>query len=475
MSSLYRNADIKPVYTPPIAAESFDFEPDFKALRSTIKAYFSAGNIVSTVAAESLTFVQPGNRVLFNEYAKLISTTYQVDAPKLVPAEAFESSSVVTINHQLALEGWMGDIWTKIKSFFLKISNAVKEFFKRHFTRLGIVKKRLENIQKVLNEANTEIDHNKASGKPIPSGLEAKYAGQSEVSAATVGKTVSNMKEWIDAFTSVTEGGKKLSKAGIVGPDFIRSIKELRDKAASASASIASNDKEKSKIGFVKGMHGEGKSVKNELKDANKSLSSIKKEADAEANDKEEAIDAGGEADLKSEEANASKAETDYMLFMNQTAQSLSKLTGRVFVNGFTLKEVKVDKEKGLEVDIEENKDEPKTITLAGKAQLLGLCKAAVEIIDVAEKNSAAFISVNDEVMKQLDAVDSLVKDIDKIDPEKYGKYRKVLTQQVQTRLKLLQNFFRGFNQIGKNVYNAALNTAEGTVEFATYSMKHFS
>ena len=41
-----------------------------------------------------------------------------------------------------------------------------------------------------------------------------------------------------------------------------------------------------------------------------------------------------------------------------------------------------------------------------------------------------AFGKVNDAINKNLMAIDKLVADIDKVDPEKYGAYKKLINEQ---------------------------------------------
>ena len=474
MSSLYKDLDTKPKYVPPIAAESWNVDDDFVILRNTVQAYASASMVVESVATESLTFIQPNNRVLFNAYTSLLSETYGVVTPRLVSPLAFESSSVAVVNHQLALEGWMGDLWAKIKSIFTKIYTSITEFFKKHFTRLGIVKKRLNNLIEALNETDKDAQPGKMMDVDMPTGLGNRYKGFDDVSAITVGTSVKNMDAWMTSFKKITDEAKTFAKAGMVGPDFIRSIKELRDKAANASTAIDKNKEAQNEIGTLAGMVGAGKAAKKALKDSQKDLTTIKNNADREANQKDAEISNSTKGESDDETLNSEKGTKLFEVFVTNVSAELSKHKGKLFVDGFQFKEVTGDKEKGLEIESENISDTPEKLILGNKAQLKALCTECLAIVKTAEAGVDSYSAVNEEIMKQLTAVDTLVKDIDKFDPEKYGKYRKVLTSQVQTRLKLLQTFFRNYNQIGKNVYSAALSTGEGVVEFSMISMKHF-
>ena len=219
-NSLYSDHYSKPAVVV-VSAEHFDIDAAQEELALAVEAYGSVSTVMQVIAAESFSFVQPGNLVLFNQYTSLLQRTHKVNAPQPVSALAFESASVQAVNHQLALEGWMGDIWAKIKSFFKKIYTAITEFFKRHFTRLGKVKKRLENIQEVLKETKSELKPGSMVDVDLPSKFESRYAGYSAVTPQTVGQTINIMEGWMNGFAQINAAGTKLAKAGLVGPDFI--------------------------------------------------------------------------------------------------------------------------------------------------------------------------------------------------------------------------------------------------------------
>ncbi|MDD2819445.1 MAG: hypothetical protein PHN51_11715 [Candidatus Nanopelagicales bacterium] len=477
MAGLYKNQSVATRYAPPvIATEHNSLDTDFEELRLSVKAYCSTAVIMDAIAAESYFFVRPDNRALVNAYTALLGETCKVPVPAQIAEEAFQTEHVTSVNAQFALEGWMGDIWQKIKNFFKKIYDTVAAFLTKHFTRLGIVKKRLQNIKTVLSETDKEIDPAGMNEEEVTSGFQKKYVGHNEVNTATVGESIANMKQWMAAFVAINTEATQLSKSGLVGPGFISHIKALKEKAKSAGVAIDANNAEKGKIGALKGTFTkEGRAQKADIKESNKTLSDIQKDATKQAADADSTVDQKALADAGTEDANAAKVEAEFKQFMEKVSGHLMKVQGKVMINGFRLKEVTIDESKGVQVVMEDATETPGKLTLGGKIPLTSMCNDAIEIIEMAENSVKNYSAVNDEIMKQLKNVDALIADIDKVDPAKYGKYRNVLSQQVQKRLKMLQAFFQNYNQVGKNVYTHALETGEGYVEYATLSLKHFA
>ena len=75
----------------------------------------------------------------------------------------------------MALEGFIGDMWNKIKEIFRKIYDSIKEFFKKYFTRLGRLKNKISNLIEVLGEEEVNgarsISHVEMINEPAHAGL----------------------------------------------------------------------------------------------------------------------------------------------------------------------------------------------------------------------------------------------------------------------------------------------------------------
>jgi hypothetical protein len=76
--------------------------------------------------------------------------------------------------------------------------------------------------------------------------------------------------------------------------------------------------------------------------------------------------------------------------------------------------------------------------------------------------------------MKLLTRIDNLIVDIDRNDPERYGKYRKLLDKRIRTRLNMMRVLFRSYNQVSRNFSEVAVNTGDAVVDYCVICMKNF-
>ena len=77
-------------------------------------------------------------------------------------------------------------------------------------------------------------------------------------------------------------------------------------------------------------------------------------------------------------------------------------------------------------------------------------------------------------IMKNLDTVDKLIKDIDGSNVASLGKYKSVLQNKVKERLKLMQSFFSTYNKVNKNLFTIVMDTLDGNVEYTMVCLKNF-
>jgi hypothetical protein len=211
----------------------------------------------------------------------------------------------------------------------------------------------------------------------------------------------------------------------------------------------------------------------------NKENSSLEKEAKDSANkiaDSKETISkiTAGESDDETEDKKGEEARREFESFIKSLADVLNKVKGKTLVKGKIIKEVKVNPESGIEIETDEEKETPNGIILEDKATLLKLLKSVLENITEAEKLSTVYGKINDKIMDNLNKVDKIINDINKVPEENLGKYKKVLNNKVKKRLNMAKTFFNNYNKICKNVLEMALDSADGVVYYSVLSLKHF-
>lgn len=465
MSKLFSGA--QPVVItapPPIHLLKTDYiEDEMVSLENHTAAYCSVGNIADSVACESYTFVTPGNTALYNEYVSLLAKVHKIEAPKRVDVMAFESDSVVTVNASIALEGWMADIWNKIKGAFKGISTAIKKFSTDYFTTLDRVKKGLENLTTVLKKTDKDLEVGKDSSE-APSALVSLMKGHADVSPSTMREALKTTKELVAGFDTIGKASKTVINTGFLSADYISSIKRLKDQALSAAETIKKNDGNRD--GPLDKFGANNKSITA----ANKKLTDIQREAEVDAAQGDSNVNAVSDMD-QGESANHEEALKVFKAFADGVIGELTPLIDKPLMGGKVIKAVKVTDDSKLEIETASIEEDPSGFTPATKSELLSFIKSIDECITTAEATVKIMSTINDEVDKAIETIDKLTADIDKVDPERYGKFKNVITQSLRTRLKLLQSFFTNYNKLGKNSLEITMHSGKAVIAYCTASM----
>lgn len=454
-----------PVIAKPVVAKpAVSIEALFGQLDNHMRAYESAQNVYGQVAAESLTFVDHKNVVLFNEYMSMMGKNFGVET-KLVDPTALESQHLTTINHDLALEAWIKDMWGKIKAFFTKIFDAIKDFMTKHFTRLGRLKNKLNNIKTVAGESGKEMGP--AQMDEVPSGLASKFKAFDTINEGEVSKAIKSARDAVNEIKKLSNETKVVAGTGILSSNFISEIKKLKDVALAANKQVGENDQRRKELGIFK-----DRQERSALKEDNKSLAQTAKDAQAKADDMDKTVqqvgDIGGD-NLEGE------GQESFKSYLKTVVESLQRHVGIKLVGGKTITKVTVTDDNQLEVEFDESdSDGPSSILLTNSEGVSKLASEALDMIKDAESQSELYAKTNDEIMKLLGSIDNLIADIDRNEPERYGKYRQVLDKRIRTRLNMMRVLFRSYNQVSRNFSEVALGTGDAVVDYCVICMKNF-
>ena len=447
------------------------FNQDTKALDNHVTAYQSLSVVCDQVSAESYSFIDKNNYVLYNEYIKAITSSLGVKSPPVVSQEAIQILPTVALNHHLSLEGFIGDMWEKIKALFGKIYDAVKKFFTNTFTRMGRLKTKLQNLEKVLS--GNEKTLQKVNLDKVPGGLASKYPVSGMISLEVVQSTYASVASLGEVLTSVNKIATSLAKKEVLDKAFVAKIKALRSDAKVISNKIDENNASKEKgLKAAVGLSSKNK----ELKEENKTLKELAKETDEEEKSEvKSATDIGdGNGNLEIDDAGFNAAKKEFGEMLAQIETKFSSMVNKPLVSGKVIKSIKVSEDSGLEVEIDTDKETPDSVSLAGNSELLSLVKLSIKTISDVETATKNYSEVNDTVMKSLDTVDKLIKDIDAANIEELGKYKTVLAKKVRERLNLMKNFFNNYNKVNKELMTMVIDATEGNVEYCVQSLKYF-
>lgn len=453
--------------------EPYPADEDFQALESCVTGYCNASTLYESVANESYTLVDNKNRALFNAYTQLLSERLGVSVPAIpqVSLESLNSNHPVVVNKEIALEGFIGTLWEKIKGFFKKIYEGIKAFFVRHFTRLGKTKKALENMKTLLEKSDKNIKEPAVENYSGP--LLKLYAGYGQVNANAIKQAATNVNRFTTSITDINNAAKVFSDKYLVDKGFFSKIKALQEKAKAASELKEGVDA--ATPGGLSLINKDKRQERSELKKESKSLGEMAASSKAEAGKMENKVSEAELAEAGSEDNNNQAAKDAMKNFLTEVKKVMGANLNTKLIGGVVLKSIDFGEEDlELKIEVGEEPDEATGVYLGARSDLLTVTKQGLDMIKVAEGSTDLFNKINDSVMKNLGTIDSLVADIDKTDPEKFGKYKKLINEQVRERLNLLRKFFSSYNKVGKNVYEYNMQCCEGIVHYCVLSVKHF-
>jgi len=451
-----------------ISNEEQTIDKYLTSLEKHIDAFNSLSIVFDQIVTEDFSFIDKGNYILYNEYIKNLTRNLGMKHAPVISQEAISILPTVAINHHISLEGFIKDVWEKIKALFNKIINAIKEFFKKHFTRVGRLKKRLKNILEVLKE--TDKDLSKIVLENVPSGLASKYPVDGEITLKVVEETFNNVSSLGLILKNINDEAIKLANKDILSRDFVSRIRNLKDSIRDNKEKIEENNAKKGWNPLSK--------KNRELNKENKSLSSIIKDTEEEVKNYKEKVDEitsdPSNVNIEFDDKEFLAAQKEFEGLIEFINTNLSKLKDKRLVGGKVITNITVDKDSGLEVEVDENKGNPSEVHLGNKSNLIRLISETIKLINEVETSSKAYGKVNDTILNNINTVDRIIKDIDAVKMEELGKYRAVLTNKVKERLNLLKKFFTNYNKVCKSLFTMVVDAAEGNCDYAILSMKYF-
>lgn len=455
--------------------ESATIDQQVDEFNKHVKAFNSLNVIDEQIASENYNFIDKGNYVLYNEYIKSITSNLNMKTVPVISQETVNSLPTTAINHHVALEGFIGDMWKKIKEIFNKIYNSIKEFFKKYFTRLGRLKNKLNNLLEVLSETKTDIK--KVNLDQVPSGLASKFPFEGNLMSGTIFDILTTTSLLVSSLDEINKKAEDFISKGIVDKDLVAQTQKLKQEVINTANQISNNDSSKKDgVLFKNAKFGEegkyNKNIDNENKSlANSSLQKIKQVEDNEG--KIEDV-TKNESDLDND-SKAEEAKKQFVAFIKTLEDVLGKAKNKKLAGGKVITKVTANEDSGIEIETDTNKETPESVSLEDKTTLTKIVKSAIDLISKAEKITDIYGKVNDKVMDSINSVDKLINDLDKVgeDP-KLGKYKKVLQNKVKVRLNLVKTFFNNYNKVCKNIFELSAEACDGVVDYSVLSLKHF-
>ena len=456
--------------------ESVTIDQQVAEFNNHVKAFNSLVVIDEQIANENYNFIDKGNYVLYNEYIKSITSNLNMKYIPVLSQETVNTLPTTALNHHIALEGFIGDMWKKIKEIFNKIYNAIKEFFKKYFTRLGRLKNKLNNLVEVLGETNKDIQ--KINLDTVPSGVASKFPFEGNLMSGTIFDILTTTSILVNSLDEINKKAEEFIAKDLVDKNLVANIKKMKDDIAANNNQIKNNeDSKKAGTFFDKAKFGEEGKYNKNLDNENKSLAQDAKEKASQIEDSRDQIKGitDKETDLDNEDGKAEEAKKQFAAFIRTLEVVLGKAKDKKLAGGKVITKVTASEDSGIEIETDVNKDKPSSIALEDKTTLIKMVKAAIELINKAEKLTEVYGKINDKVMDSINSVDKFISDLDKIgvDPAML-KYNKLLYNKVKVRLNLVKTFFNNYNKVCKNFFELSAEACDGVVDYAVLSLKHF-
>lgn len=456
--------------------ESATIDQQVDEFNKHVKAFNSLNVIDEQIASENFNFIDKGNYVLYNEYIKSVTSNLNMGYIPVISQETVNTLPTTALNHHIALEGFIGDMWAKIKEIFSKIYQSIKDFFTKYFTRLGRLKNKISNLIEVLSE--TDKDLQKPNIDKVPGGLAVKYPFKGFIDLDTITDTLDNVTLLIDGTKAVNERALTFANKDILEKDFVAKINKLKNEINDNNAKLGQNKEAQDNLGSIK-KHIPGTDDNAKNKELNKDNKSLEKDAMDKSNqiqNKKDEINkiTNGETNLDFDDEATEEVKKEFDNFVKSIVEMMSKIKGRRLVKGKIVKEVKVNEDSGFEIEFDDDKETPEGITLSDKDTLIRVLKILLNNVNVSEKLATEYGKINDKIMDNMNSVDKLIVDLNKIPEESMGKYKKLLNNKVKIRLNMVKTFFNNYNRVCKNILEMMMDTGDGCIEYSVLSLKHF-
>lgn len=465
-------AVLKPQISQEAQAVEWD-DNDFSVLSQCTDAFVGLTAVGESLSTSEGFALSPAHGVIFDQYVSQLTKNLGVERPRALSLEGIQEGRAGA-HYEFALEGFISNIWGKLKSIFSKIMTAIKEFFAKYFTRLGRLKNKLNNLRKVLGDTQTDLKTSHL--EEVPSGIKTQFPYSGIVSDSIVSQMIDTAKAIHEALSATNTEAIKLSKQNILDAKFVSQLKSLAADKQRNQEKIAENEEKKSTSAF---RSGEERKSDQELTRKNEDLAKKNTSLDREMAKRRSELDItvkseeGGEG-IEGVEDDLGDVKAEFDAYMKVVENQFKRLVKKPIPKGMTILEVKVSAEDGIEIEFDRNVDSPDSVTLGDKATLKDLTKAMLAALEEAIKITDKANDVNSNIDKNLSAVDRLIQDLDKTEDELEAKYKKLLQNKISQRLKLLQTFFRTYNKLNKNLLSSVADIGDGVVAYSVLSLKHF-
>ena len=466
---------------------------EFKQLERMIYTYCDLSDVNIYIREHNYNFISTENYIIFNKYIEAVTRKLPITRIPTISQETIEELPRVAVNHVIALEGFIANLWEKIKTMFMKMYAKLTEFFKRYFTRLGRVKGRLENLKEVLGEVVGDLKQ--TSLDDIPGSLASKFPmDEDTLNISQIETVLNNSNALLKGLELFIGLAKTVAFNKIVDKDLVANIRKniaqlekLKEEEKKLKDQKDEKLAEKGPLGKLTNKAGlKSKDIK-EIDTKLKDIANKKTDIDKETKDLDKSVgDSMGDMVVLDEPDNE-KIKEDIARLKKIIVDTFEGIKNKPLAEGKFIKEIKMNDDGEIDVDIDTNKEKPKRVMLADKQELKGLVNTALEIVKYLDSNKNDYVGIVDSIYDKIKEVDKIISEINKIEDkiskdtegskEKVAnvlKYKKLLNNHIKEKLNQFKDLFSYTSKFVTTITDITIVAAEGVADYTVLSLKYF-
>lgn len=434
-------------------------------------------------------YVNPSNIDLFNRYVDRYYRDLNLPREEEVyTAEDFKTLSMEGVVGGVfrGIGAFFRKIWEAIKKAIMKVVDAIKNFYKRYFTKEGSVNRKLDNIIETLEGGNYKLNAEafEENGNDKTYKFANKiFASDDKITPNLVQGFINDcnyqfLGKLVSMSTKFIQDPNKL-KAYKTSLDKLQKLKKAREKAQGKVDEI----KNKGAIDRIKSsFNGETKEAKNNLKEVQKEI----KENEKVVN--EDKSGTQGMEDSDQTDAILAIYAKDSEKFTQEYAKTvIDPIKQR---NGFRLaygKRIILKKDSNeyeLDLDMEEIgefSEDPVEIDLLEPKEAIMLSRKIKDAISSTKGISDSynnFLGAIDNSISQQDKfISDMEKSLENISDEykdSVNRVKKEIDLWLKPQAKAIKLAVVTTSKLISSLFDNTLNVGEGVIEYCVLSMKYY-
>ena len=410
-----------------------EHQEELNELQTHLTGFTHAAIIHNTVVKDNYNSISIEDYKIFNNHIKDIANNLNISLDKtpMLSMESLDNMSVTVLNRHFSMEGFMQDLWGKIKEAFSKVHESLKKFAKEHLTSLGRLKSSLTNLKAALDKPIELKDNSerKPAGK-----IKSVFKVNDTVTSTVVLQVTQESNKLIETSKIISRMAIETSKTDILDKAGIEKFASLKKEASSH------NTPEEQKP------NNESDKIPDKISETDTGGSTTDNEADDDKIFKE---------------------------FMTGTTKILLKHKDKPIGNGKKIVNVTTD---GAKITIETEIDSTAVTKMVPgeKSDLVNILGICLKMIASCEADMKNLSTINDNFSNGLGKLKDAINTLDAKEHANLNKYINTVNKELNNRFVHYRNFFTHYNKVVKAIHTNSVVVGQGCVAYIVESLKYY-